>query len=213
MTITAQSLVNRRAALSLEDYARQHLHIRLRPYQLEAAQAVLASIRAGAGRSIVVLFARQSGKDELSAVLKCYLLWRMHLRERGIVEVNPTYKPQTINAMARFERRLRDGRDTRGAWHKRSDFIRSLGQSQVTFLSGDAAANVVGAVASLLLIVNEAQDVSPRCTTATLRRWPRSHMPPSSFSHRLDQPHAAGTRAARGAPGRAAGRHPARVHV
>ena len=36
-----------------------------------------------------------------------------------------------------------------------------VGRAKVTFLSGDAKANVVGAVASLLLIVNEAQDVEP----------------------------------------------------
>ena len=39
--------------------------------------------------------------------------------------------------------------------------MRLFGKSQVSFLSGDASANVVGAVASLLLIVNEAQDIEP----------------------------------------------------
>jgi hypothetical protein len=46
-------------------------------------------------------------------------------------------------------------------WKKRSDFMRMIGDCTVSFLSGDAAANVVGAVASLLLIVNEAQDIEP----------------------------------------------------
>lgn len=151
----------RTEAFSLAGYARHFLGIRLRPYQLEAAQAVLDSIHAKAGRSIVILFARQSGKDELSAVLKAYLLVRFRVKERGIVEVNPTYKPQTINAIARLEDRLRIHPALRTMWRKRSDFIRRVGRAQVTFLSGDAKANVVGAVASLLLIVNEAQDVDP----------------------------------------------------
>lgn len=151
----------RQRSRSLESFAREFLQIRLRPYQIEAAQAVLDSIHAGAGRSIVILFARQSGKDELSANLKAYLLARLARREAGIVEVNPTYKPQTINAMARLEARLRANPVTRRQWRKRSDFIRYVGRAQVTFLSGDAKANVVGAVASLLLIVNEAQDVEP----------------------------------------------------
>ena len=142
-------------------FARDFMRITLRPYQLEAAQAVIDSIRERAGRSIVIMFSRQSGKDELSANLKTYLLSRLHMREAGIVEVNPTYKPQTINAMERLERRLRDNPLTRKHWRKRSDFIRFLGRASVTFLSGDAEANVVGAVASLLLIVNEAQDVEP----------------------------------------------------
>ena len=151
----------RERPLGLGAFARKHLGINLRAYQLEAGQAVLDSINARAGRTIVVMFARQSGKDELSAVLKAYLLTRTRRREVGIVEVNPTYKPQTINAMVRLERRLRDCRVTRKAWHKRSDFIRTLGRAQVSFLSGEPDANVVSAVASLLLIVNEAQDVSP----------------------------------------------------
>jgi hypothetical protein len=47
-------------------------------------------------------------------------------------------------------------------WKKRSDFMRMIGMCIVSFLSGDAAANVVGAVASLLLVINEAQDIEPQ---------------------------------------------------
>ncbi len=146
---------------SLDDFTRGFQHMALRPYQLEAAQAVIDSIRERAGRSIVVMFSRQSGKDELSANLKAYLLARRHTQEAGIVEVNPTYKPQTINAIQRLEERLRGNPLTRGLWRKRSDFMRMVGRAKVTFLSGDAKANVVGSVASLLLIVNEAQDIEP----------------------------------------------------
>lgn len=145
----------------LDDFTRASCGIALRPYQLEAAQAVLKSIRKHAGRSIVIMFSRQSGKDELSADLKTYLLARLYQHPAGIVEVNPTYKPQTINAIMRLEERLRSGRWTKAMWSKRSDFIRLVGRARVTFLSGDAKANVVGAVASTLLIVNEAQDLHP----------------------------------------------------
>jgi hypothetical protein len=147
--------------LSLEEFARRKLGMPLRPYQLEAGQAVLESIRAAAGRTIVVLFARQSGKDELSAILKAYLLSRLWRREVGIVEVNPTEDPQSHEAMARLDRRLRDNPLTRRAWGKREGDVRYIGRAQVAFRSGDPEANVLGAVASLLLIVNEAQDVSP----------------------------------------------------
>jgi hypothetical protein len=161
MTITAQPHALRSPRPGLQEFSRRDLHIRLRSYQLEAGQAVLDSIKERAGRTIVVLFARQSGKDELSAILKAYLLARLAHREVGIVEVNPTFKPQTINAMARLEKRLRNNPSTRKTWRKRSDFIRYVGRAEVSFLSGDEEANVVGAVASLLLIVNEAQDVAP----------------------------------------------------
>ncbi len=146
---------------NLDGFTRRSCDITLRPYQLEAAQAVLESIRKRAGRSIVIMFARQSRKDELSADLKAFLLARLLNREAGIVEVNPTYKPQTINAIMRLEDRLRTSPWTKSKWSKRSDFIRLVGRARVTFLSGDAKANVVGAVASTLLIVNEAQDVEP----------------------------------------------------
>ncbi len=145
----------------LAQFARQAGGIKLRPYQLHAAAAVLDSIHHRAGRSIVVMFSRQSGKDELSANLKGYLLGRLHRREASIVEVNPTYKPQTINAILRFEDRLRVSPQLKTIWRKRSDFMRLVGRARVTFLSGDAKANVVGAVASTLLIVNEAQDIQP----------------------------------------------------
>jgi hypothetical protein len=135
--------------------------ISLRPYQLEAAKAVIDSIRKHAGRSIVIVFSRQSGKDELSANLIAFLLARYHATDAGIVEVNPTYKPQTINAITRLEERLDGNTVTKFDWQKRSDFMRFFGKATVSFLSGNSYAHVVGAVASLLLIVNEAQDIQP----------------------------------------------------
>lgn len=133
--------------------------IKMRPYQLEPARAILNSIKNNLGLSFVVMISRQSGKDELAANLKAYLLTRFQNHEVSIVEVNPTYKPQTINAIMRLENRLSSNLMSRLFWKKRSDFMRMVGKAKVSFLSGDAAANVVGATASLLLIINEAQDV------------------------------------------------------
>lgn len=135
--------------------------ITLRPYQLEPARAILDSIKHKRGDTIVVMISRQSGKDELAANLKAYLLTRFAGHDVGIVEANPTYKPQTINAIMRLESRLTSNLMSRMFWKKRSDFIRMVGQAKVSFLSGDNSANVVGATASLLLIINEAQDIDP----------------------------------------------------
>lgn len=135
--------------------------IQMRPYQLEPAHAVLNSIQKRLGHTIVIIISRQSGKDELGANLKAYLLARFVNHEVGIVEVNPTYKPQTINAIMRLENRLSANLLTRLHWRKRSDFMRLFGKARVSFLSGDSQANVVGATADLLLIVNEAQDIDP----------------------------------------------------
>jgi hypothetical protein len=135
--------------------------ISLRPYQTEPIEAILSSILERAGRTIVILISRQAGKDELLCHLKLFLLHRFQYRDKEIVEFNPTYKPQTIRSIQRLETRMERNVITRGRWKKSSDFMRMIGQARVTFFSGDGQANVVGATASLLLIVNEAQDISP----------------------------------------------------
>lgn len=146
---------------TFQRFTRDGTGITLRPYQVEPAKAILKSIREQQGLSFVVIISRQSGKDELVANLKAYLLTRFADYEVGIVEANPTYKPQTINAIDRLEARLKTNLMARMFWTKRSDFMRMIGKAKVSFLSGDNQANVVGAVASLLLIINEAQDISP----------------------------------------------------
>ena len=76
--------------------------ITLRSYQRGVAQAIVKSIVTGAGRSFVVMFPRQSGKNELQAQVETYLLVLYFLNSSGeIVKVSPTWKPQTLNAMSR----------------------------------------------------------------------------------------------------------------
>ncbi len=150
-----------RAISSFASFTEACTGIHLRPYQLEAGQAILDSIHMQRGDTLVVMMSRQAGKDELSANLKAYLLTRFMNEEAGIVEVNPTYKPQTINAIDRLDRRLQANPVTQRYWRKRSDFMRLFGEARVSFLSGDAQASVLGATASVLLIVNEAQDIRP----------------------------------------------------
>jgi hypothetical protein len=135
--------------------------IKLRTFQEQAGDAIVDSVRHARGQSFVIVFPRQSGKDELMAQLKAYLMACCAWADAGIVEVNPTYKPQTINAVLRLETRMTMNFVTQPLWGKRSDFMRTVGFSRTSFLSGDGQANVVGATASLLLIVNEAQDIEP----------------------------------------------------
>jgi len=132
-----------------------------RPYQDAPTEAIINSILNHYGDSIVIIFPRQSGKDEYLVNLKLYLLDMFSVLDVGIVEVNPTYKPQTVTALMRFDNALSTHPWTRGKWSRKSEFIRLLGRARVAFLSGDKSANVVGAAASLALFVNEAQDISP----------------------------------------------------
>lgn len=135
--------------------------IQMRPYQLEPAKAILNSILNKQGHTIILIISRQAGKDELLANLISYLMYLFSHREVGIVVANPTYKPQTLNFIVRLENRLKANLLTKSAWKKRADYMRMIGSAITSLLSGDKDANVVGATASLLLVINEAQDISP----------------------------------------------------
>ena len=133
----------------------------MRPYQLEPAEAIIDSVFSKRGLTFVIIISRQAGKDELLANLIAYLMNLYAHREVGIVVANPTYKPQTLNFIVRLENRLKANLLTKAFWKKRSDYMRMIGTAVTSLLSGDKDANVVGATASLLLVVNEAQDISP----------------------------------------------------
>jgi hypothetical protein len=111
------------------------------------------------GRTFTVLMARQMGKNELSAHLEARLLY-LHAASGGaIVKTAPTFRPQLINSKARLERQL--ARFPRAIPRRgRYGYILEVGAASIHFLSADDDANVVGATASILLEVDEAQEVS-----------------------------------------------------
>lgn len=133
--------------------------LQLRTYQQAVARAIVRSVISGAGRSFVVIFPRQSGKNELQAQLLTYLLTLFSGVRAEIVQISPTYKPQTTNAMARLEGTLSANLLTRERWARQYGHIYRVGGARVTFLSGSPTANIVGATASTLLSVDEAQDI------------------------------------------------------
>jgi hypothetical protein len=133
-------------------------NIQLRPYQLEPFLAIFDSIIHHRGDTFVIIFSRQSGKDELLANLIVYLLARLNGQESSIVCAQPTFKPQTLNAMDRLDSRL--NRPWFSKMHKRSSgYIYHFGRASCSYFSAEPTANVVGATARTLLIINEAQDV------------------------------------------------------
>jgi hypothetical protein len=134
--------------------------IHLRGYQEQVAAAVVDSVLYKKGLTFVVIFPRQSGKNELQAQIETYLLVIFSLVDVEMVKVSPTWKPQSLNAMRRLERVLDRNMFTRATWAKRSGYIYEVGGARITFLSGAPTSNVVGATASLLLECDEAQDVS-----------------------------------------------------
>jgi hypothetical protein len=140
-------------------YAQYGAGTRLRAYQAPVMQAVITSVVKGLGLSFVVIFPRQSGKNELQAHIECYLLHCFSRTGGDIVKVSPTWKPQSLNAMRRLEKVLGKNYLIEGLWTKESGYIYRCEQARLTFLSGEPQANIVGATASLLLEVDEAQDI------------------------------------------------------
>jgi len=131
----------------------------LRKYQLEPAKAVVDSVVHKRGLSFVVIFPRQSGKNELQAQVQTYLLTIFSMLEAEMVSVSPTWNPQAHNAMRRIERVLSNNLITRDMWEKHHDYIFRVGKARIYFLSGSPSANIVGATANILLSIDEAQDI------------------------------------------------------
>ncbi len=130
----------------------------LRSYQLAVARPVLASVRRRQGAVFTVEMARQMGKNELSAHLEAYLLYRYQRRGGAIVKCAPTLSPQTLISRLRLESIL-DRPWLAPYWQRAHGNMVTVGSARVMFLSAHEQANVVGATADLLLEVDEAQDV------------------------------------------------------
>ena len=132
---------------------------KLRPYQREAASAILDSALKRKGLTFSVEMARQGGKNELSAQLELLLLTLYMTRPENLIKCAPTFKPQTVISMMRLRDRLNDAGFS-GIWTAEMGYIIRLGSARAIFLSADESANVVGNTAHILLEIDEAQDVS-----------------------------------------------------
>ncbi len=153
----------------IERFARIILQKPLYPYQAEPANAILHSIDKNLGWIITVMMSRQAGKNQLSAVLEAFLLFSR--RQGFIIKAAPTFNPQIINShrrlMSMLENPYLSGRiwtsyATIGLAPKAEKQLlkRHVGPA-VQFFSADPDSNVVGATASILLEIDEAQDVTP----------------------------------------------------
>jgi len=133
--------------------------LKLRRYQESVARAIVHSVLHHQGLSFVVIFPRQSGKNELQAQIQAYLLTLLSAERNEMVQISPTWKPQAENAMRRLEEVLSANVIVRDRWEKHYGHIYQVGKARVVFLSGSPTANIVGATASTLLSVDEAQDI------------------------------------------------------
>ena len=148
----------RSACSTIGCFSRDLLGIHLYPYQLEAARAIIRSVFKRDGMTFVIIFSRQSGKDEVLAIIILFLMVRFIELGIDIVCAQPTFKPQTVNAMERLKKRgvIFGRRLSRSA-----GYIMRLGQSRTCYYSAEPSASQVGATADRLLVMNEAQDINP----------------------------------------------------
>jgi hypothetical protein len=148
----------------------------LYPYQAAAANAILASIRQERGDILTVMMSRQSGKNQLSAIVEAFLLFTRATGEaqysglQSIIKAAPTFTPQIINSQRRLMSMLQTRWTSDRIWTSYGQIglapsaDRRLLQHHVgpyvQFFSGDPDSNVVGGTASILLEIDEAQDFS-----------------------------------------------------
>lgn len=114
-------------------FIEQGSRLRLRKYQESVAVSIIKSAIFNEGLNFVVIFPRQSGKNELQAQIECYLLTVMSGKNDEIVKVSPTFKPQTLNAMRRIQRVLEKNIIARELWSKESGFIYKVGKARMYF--------------------------------------------------------------------------------
>ena len=146
------------AANTVSGFARHFTGINLYPYQRMAADAIVKSVFARDGKTFVLIFSRQSGKDEVLALIYLFLMLRFYELGADIVSAQPTFKPQTINAMERLRKR---GANFGRRLTRTAGYIMRLGQSRTCYFSAEPTASQVGATADRLLVLNEAQDIDP----------------------------------------------------
>lgn len=158
---TDRRAILQRMRNDMAEYSRRAVDMPLHPYQIEWANYALAAVRERRNETIAVEQARQSGKNEGSAHLETAILAQFARKGGGIVKCAPTWRPQIVNSKERLKTRA-ETVENRLPWLKfqsSEGFIYKCGNAALYFLSADSKASVAGATASLLLEVDESQDI------------------------------------------------------
>lgn len=129
-------------------------------YQVEIAEEIKRQATLREGGVVVVEMPRQSGKNEVSAQIESMLLARNSMRGGSMVKTAPTWTPQIVNSKMRLTARLETAAERVPLQYRPSyGYIIRCGKAMIQFLSAKPNASVVGATASILLEVDESQDV------------------------------------------------------
>jgi hypothetical protein len=149
----------RRLISDITIFSRAVIRLPLRPYQIGPLNAILESIFCRHGREFLLVFPRQSGKNEAVAQLLVYLLNVYRHYDRTIVYA--ALGDTREMGLARLDSRLENVWNA-GHWVKHADPDRRLlGKCSVVFLSTHSTAVARGQTAHHLLVIDEAQDQDP----------------------------------------------------
>jgi len=150
----------------------ESVHISLRPLrkiQAEIVSRVEAFLHSGNGGVMPIVSARQTGKNETSAVLQRRHLFRNQYSElkKSWIRTAPTHEPQIVNSKKRLEELMKI--DIKNVIHhplfqeqkikKSEGYIWQVGNATVEFMSSGPHSNVVGATASYCLDMDEAHKI------------------------------------------------------
>ena len=137
-------------------FSRHVVGLPLYDYQLEPLRAIIDAVLHRRGREFLLVFPRQSGKNEAVAQLLVYLLTLLQRRDGQMVY--GAIGDGLGRGMRRLEQRL-DTPWTRGRWRRGGRPTRyTLGRAAVVFLSSHPQAASRGETADHLLIIDEAQE-------------------------------------------------------
>jgi len=152
---------------SIERFSGHILRRPLRGYQLPIARAIIDSVLQGRGLTLAVMMSRQAGKNEIAAQVEAFLLNLFRRRGGDLVKAAPTFRPQTLNSLARLMAVYNSSRLP--PLRREGGYILRAGRARAVFLSAAPSANVVGATASILLEADEAQDIAEQKWTKDFR--------------------------------------------
>ena len=134
----------------------------LRGYQAKTVNNLLRGMGREPGSTFTVMFPRQAGKNEVSAVVIALLLRKSAKAGGSVVVCAPTLHPQAAISLDRTRQLMgmtaRLLPDSVAAYGLQESTLR-LGAASAVFLSGSPAAHVAGHTASLAIIADEAQEL------------------------------------------------------
>ena len=137
-------------------FSRHVIGVSLYDYQLAPLRVIVDAVLNRRGGEFLLVFPRQSGKNEAVAQLLVYLL--TVLQRHGGQMVYGAVGDGLGRGMRRLEQRL-DTPWTRGRWRREARPARYvLGRAAVVFLSSHPRAASRGETADHLLVIDEAQD-------------------------------------------------------